>query len=407
MKKRILILIPNLGAGGAQRVFHQHLTILSSEFDVTGCVFNWDGTFEYDRKVCIVSLDVPAGKTLIQKVRNFFLRVKRLKEIKAAKKIDIAISHLEGADYVNLLSAVGEKSICWIHGSKSKDGNIKGLIGFLRVNVLMPFLYKRADHIVSVSGGVALDFSRYVSKIKSSSVIYNGFNVQQIRSNAEKLTNGVDEFMSLEGVRTIVTHCRLASQKNLTLLIACAEQLLKNDKSLKLIIIGDGDLRRELIAKGKSFGLNVWTVWGKDGTVKDANVIFTGHLSNPFPFLKNASLYVMTSLWEGFPLSLGEALACDLPVVAGDCEAGPREILAPEISSNYKIDSPHFGTFGVLLPIGTENEISIVSIWSSTLMKLIYDDKILNQYRERAKIRIADLSDVKMAQGLISVINAV
>jgi glycosyltransferase involved in cell wall biosynthesis len=64
-----------------------------------------------------------------------------------------------------------------------------------------------------------------------------------------------------------------------------------------------------------------------------------GHLENPYPFFAAASVYALSSRWEGLPTVLLEALALGLPIVATDCPSGPREILAD-------------GAYGRLVPPG-------------------------------------------------------
>lgn len=371
---KVLIIIPNLGRGGAQKVFHQQLDFLSKEFDVTACVFNWEGAFDFDHKDNIISLDVSGGKNVIQKIKNFFLRVIRLKRIKKRLNIAVSISHLEGADYINLLSKKSEKVICWIHGSKFHDANINGWIGFIRKKFLMPYLYSRADRIITVSKGISEELSYTIPALKNRiETIYNGFDMEDILSLSYE---PIDQaFQSLfEHKKVIITHCRLSRQKNLEALLGIFSKL-DSRKHTRLLIVGDGELRDALLNRCKESGLTVWSVWYEEPIDLSREVFFLGQRSNPFNFLRHSSLYVMTSGWEGFPLALCEAMICGLPVIASDCFTGPREIIAPEIKLPQPIQSPFSTSFGVLMPLAELSKVTSLEIWRFQIDKLLFKNK--------------------------------
>jgi hypothetical protein len=105
----VLLIIPNLSSGGAQSVFRQHYEYLLKHYAVHGCVFNWNGTEPALWPNTIISLGVPAGTNTLQKIRFFLQRVSKLRALKRQIKVELSVSHLEGADYVNLLSGIGEK----------------------------------------------------------------------------------------------------------------------------------------------------------------------------------------------------------------------------------------------------------------------------------------------------------
>jgi glycosyltransferase involved in cell wall biosynthesis len=68
-------------------------------------------------------------------------------------------------------------------------------------------------------------------------------------------------------------------------------------------------------------------------------VDFPGFVDNPYPWMAGASVFVLSSAWEGSPGVLIEAMACGCPVVSTDCPSGPDEIL-------------QHGTYGKLVPVG-------------------------------------------------------
>lgn len=366
---KILIIIPNLGRGGAQKVFHQQFEFLSKEFDVTACVFNWEGAFDVDHKENIISLDVSGGMNVVQKIRSFFLRVIRLKRIKERLDISISISHLEGADYINILSQKKEKVICWIHGSKFHDANISGWLGFIRKRFLMPYLYNRANQLITVSQGIANELSDVIPDFKSKlKVIYNGFHVEQISSlSMQPLDSGL--FNLFDTSKVLITHCRLSRQKNLEGMLTIYSKI--DHHNTKLVIIGDGELRNSLVRLCSQLGLSVWTVWDNKPIDPNCNVYFIGQQKNPFNYLRHASIYIMTSGWEGFPLALCEAMACGLPVITSDCFTGPREIIAPEITTSQPVLEPYHTQYGVLMPLVNQNDSLALAIWVKEIQKML------------------------------------
>lgn len=364
-KKRVLLVIPNLGRGGAQQVFRQQLETLSKTFHVTACVFNWDDAFEEDHTINIVSLDVPAGNTTLAKVWYFALRIIRLKAIKRKEKIEVSISHLEGADYVNLLSAGKDTTLCWIHGTKKYDANIRGFMGTIRKKLMMPLLYRKADRIVSVSNGIANELASQLPEIRPKlRVIYNGFDVERITALSSVPLS--DQFAPLFNFRTIITHCRFSRQKNLLALLAIFSRMNLKD-STKLVLVGDGEMRQELISYCRDAGLFAWDGWSEKRLDLTRHVYFIGQQRNPFNFLKAASLYVMTSNWEGFPLALCEAMVCGCPVVVADCFTGPREILDLNLTEEQPVRKPVKNQYGVLMPLASITDEGNIQTWINEL----------------------------------------
>jgi glycosyltransferase involved in cell wall biosynthesis len=368
MKPTILLIIPNLGRGGAQQVFKTQLDYYSKRFTTIGCVFNWEDSFEEDRKLNIVSLDIPAGKNILSKLYFFWKRISSVNKLKKKFQVTISISHLEGADYVNILSRENDKIITWIHGTKQFDENISGILGMLRKRIFIPVLYKHSYKIVTVSRGIKEELVYYFNLPPGRiTIVTNGISLTDILLNSEKeISADVQYLMSNHSF--LITHCRLAKQKNLAVLLDVMARLPK-DLRLKLIILGDGELREILLRHCLALHLRTFSVWNNDQFDNTYDVYFFGYQHNPYPFIKHASLYVMTSLWEGFPLSLCEALACGLPVMAADCHTGPREILCPELPSGEPISTPYYSPYGILMPI--PNSVGQIDVWAKTIVTLI------------------------------------
>jgi len=383
------MVIPNLGLGGAQRAFHDHSVALSQYYEVTEAVFNLNDANLYPSGNSLESLQVAGGGSPVQKIANFFKRISKLGALKSRLHTDICISHLEGADYVNLLSKRREKIVLLIQGSKTHDRNINGLMGWLRKSVLMPMLYKRANRIVCVSRDIVPEMvDDYQVDRQKLRVINNSFEVAQVQAQSrEPLPPAMQQVYAAGPV--LVTSGRLAIQKNQQPLLDIFAQLLLTTPA-KLVFVGDGELRDELVAHARSLGLRVYAAWDQPALTPDYDVYFVGMQTNPFQYIRPAAAFVFPSAWEGFPLALGEAMACGVPVVTTDCPTGPREMLAPASAiPTEPIRKAEAAEFGLLMPMLTEPATLAADsqVWVATLRQLLGAAPERQRLGEAARLR--------------------
>jgi glycosyltransferase involved in cell wall biosynthesis len=101
---------------------------------------------------------------------------------------------------------------------------------------------------------------------------------------------------------------------------------VRQTRSARLLILGEGPDRPALEALVNQLDLR-------------DDVVMPGFVENPYAYMSRASLYVLSSRWEGLPTVLIEALYCGPPIIATDCPSGPREILSD-------------GRHGTLVPVG-------------------------------------------------------
>lgn len=178
---------------------------------------------------------------------------------------------------------------------------------------IAPLWYQKADAVVSVCNGVGDDLARALRLPRNSvRTIHNPVDPPRIR---ELACQKVDHpWLISKSSPVVVTVGRLTKQKDhRTLLLAVAQVVSRRET--KLIVIGEGKSRAALEEQAARLGLR-------------QHVDFIGHHTNPYAFMARADLFVLSSLWEGLPNVLLEALACGSPVVSTDCEGGgAREIL--------------------------------------------------------------------------------
>lgn len=382
--KNILLIIPELIMGGAQRSISKLSLEFARHHNVWLVVFNKMEVIAYPYGGELVSLDVVPGDGVVNKFAAFWKRVIRLRKIKKDLAIDVSISFLEGADYVNVLSRSTEKVVLSIRGSKKYDETIKGRFSLLRNKILIPWLYKKADTIITVNHGIANELKIYYGLKKARIItIGNYYSIGEILTSSLEDKPGNLEELYQDPV--LITTGRLAPEKGLKNLIYVFFELKKMYKNLRLVIVGDGPEYHDLLHTVKELGL---TVTASVFFNERPDVAFLGNQSNVFKFLKGARLYMMNSSSEGFPNGLAEAMICRLPVVSSDCPYGPREILAKDYSFSTELRKPFLTPNGLLMPAITKKED--IPTWVETLGNILGKDDVLLQLAHNGFERIND-----------------
>ncbi|MBX0292128.1 glycosyltransferase [Hymenobacter sp. HSC-4F20] len=407
-RKNILLLIPQLTYGGAERVFHDHGQQLARHHHVVECVFDSSTEVAFPTSNTLVALDVPAGTGLVGKLRSFVGRIRRVKQLKREHRIDVCISHLEGADYLNLLSKGPEQVLLCIHNSKRHDPNIRGALGWVRRRLLMPFLYRSADRIVPVSRDLRQElidvFGLAPQKVQT---INNFFDVDGIRRRSQEPLLPVEQKL-FDAHLVLITAGRLAREKNQTALLEVLSTMRAGGQhTAKLVLLGDGPLRAELLQRCQELGLRAWQVWNEAPMTADYDVYFLGFQSNPFQYIARASVSLLSSSTEGFPMALCEAMACGVPVASTDCPTGPREILAPQTPASDYARAPEWAEFGLLLPLLGAGPALAQSapVWAATLTGLLADQEKRTYYAAQAHRRVQDFAPGKIMQQWEALLN--
>lgn len=391
-KKTLLMVIPNYGFGGAQRVFSSLVNELAGDYKIVEVVFNNDEVDVYAGTGIKTSLRVGAGSNLFYKAINFFKRCRALRKIKVEYNCAIAVSHLEGANFINILSfGPGKKVIC-VHGSKTaEDSNRKGFIKFAENKILTPVLYSIADKVVTVSNGIAQELETYFHIQRNKiQVILNGIDPVTINTLANEEIPTAHR--AIFNKKVLVYAGRLAPQKNPLALIEIHKRSIRQ-VDYNLLIIGDGPLKDKMLEHCQQAGISYFDE-SRDKIAESATVFFLGFQTNPFNYLRRSTVFILTSDFEGFPLAPCEALACGLPVIATDCPTGVREILAPERNSvSEPLATAEYAAYGILMPlVPLPFDADKVRLWSDTVVKMLTEETLLQKYRKVALLRAAELS---------------
>jgi glycosyltransferase involved in cell wall biosynthesis len=206
-------------------------------------------------------------------------------------------------------------------------GPIQTKLKFLRCKLL----YRYADACVCISEGVAEEM-RTLNLIPSDKihVIYNPVVNEELLSQIDEPLN--DPWFSENSDPVIIGVGRFGDQKDFATLIKAFKIVSKDRDNLKLLLLGEGKQRKMLENMAIDLGLT-------------GRVHMPGYTTNPYNFMKRSSLFVLTSLYEGFGNVVAEALACGCNVVSTDCKSGPSEIL----------DN---GKYGALAKVGDPEDVA-------------------------------------------------
>jgi glycosyltransferase involved in cell wall biosynthesis len=300
--------IQDLREGGAERNVARLLNgIVARGIRTDLIVIDRKGTFfdELDSRVNVVEL--PQRRTMTS-----VFGLKRYLEKHRPAALVSSLTHTNvAAILANSMASRKTRLVVVERNQFSTNRNLKR--GLVRLSYrLVPWLYRRADVIGAVSIGVRQDLAATTGlRADSIEVLYNPVVSDELDRRAMEPVD--HPWLTEQSPPVVLGIGRLSTQKNFALLIEAFARARKQ-RPLRLILLGEGKLRPDLERQIRSLGIA-------------EDVALPGFDANPFRYLKRAALYVLSSDWEGLPTALIEAMACGTPVVATDCDSGPREIL--------------------------------------------------------------------------------
>lgn len=217
-------------------------------------------------------------------------------------------------------------TIFTVHGVHSHKFEFKkGLINFIKKKFRMSlegFLYKRVDKVLFVSKEDEGFVKGNYEGLKSTQVIYNGIDFNRMINISDTKEHLISKLNYSKNTINILTVARFDFQKGYDILqksLALIDRSLLN--KFHFYFIGDGPLLAEQKALNLELDLS--------------NVIsFLGKKSNIGEYLKASDYFLLPSRWEGLPITLIEALSCNLPII-GSNTYGIREVakLFPNVVS--------------------------------------------------------------------------
>jgi glycosyltransferase involved in cell wall biosynthesis len=311
---KVLLLLPSLAGGGAERFFCILLRHLDrSFFDPHLALFEVRGEYlpdvpadvvVHDLKCSRARYSVPGIVRLVRKLRPHVV-------LSTLPQANVALACAKSFLPPEVRVVLSEANIASAAFADGETAN----------RSMWAWLYrhfcKQADQVVCLSNSIIDDMEHnfHVPREKLVRIYYpvDLDRVRELAANAGNPYSGAGPHLAAAG--------RLCWQKGFDVLLTAMVEVRAQIPGAHLTILGKGPLHGELTARAEHLGL------------ADA-VRFAGFQSNPWPYLKHADAFVLSSRYEGLPNVLLEALALGTPIVATDCPGAIREVQAlyPDIT---------------------------------------------------------------------------
>ena len=219
--------------------------------------------------------------------------------------------------------------------------------------------YKKYDKILAICDTMRDEFVEILGMDKNKvELVYNPIDLEAIRKKAENIDKNHENYLKQDYFLQV---SRLTEQKQPEHLVDIYYKLKQQGIKEKLYFIGNGEKIELIKQKIREYNL-------------ENDVVLLGQIENPYPFFKNAKLFVHTAKYEGLPTVLLESLALGTPVVAYDCPTGPKDILGK--NSEY----------GELIPLNDKDT------FVEKVYELMNKNEKYENYRKLSLVRANDFS---------------
>jgi glycosyltransferase involved in cell wall biosynthesis len=330
----LAVYLPSLDGGGAEIVMLRLATALAERGTRTDLVLaQARGPYLADlpENVRVVDLGArtPVVATKTAKLAAYLRRERPATVLSALDVVNTAL-------IARRLAHVPSRVLLTVHTHLSRQFEDKRDFGVAAVRrALVRALYPRTDRLIAVSRGVADDVARIADlPPERVQVIHNPVITDELVRRAE---DPVDHpFLQPGGPPVVLAVGRLVRQKDYPTLIEAFARV-RARRPARLLILGDADPREPAVRPALEARMRELGV--------EQDVALPGFVANPQAYMARAGVMALSSIYEGLPTVLTEALAVGTTVVATDCDSGPREILDG-------------GRYGTLVPVGDADALA-------------------------------------------------
>lgn len=407
--KKIMLITPMLHQGGFERICVMTARALSQRRDTEAVivVFSMEDIAFDISGLSVIDLNLKAKDGRIRKILNIIRRGIKLTVLQKKLGTDISYSFGTTANIANSLSRGAKKKISACHSFEE-----------IRGGVYMKLISRCTDRVLCCSKKMA-DLVQESYGFPNAKALWNPCDIQGILAQSRKEPHKDIGFFRENG-KILVSMGREDDVKGFWHLLKIFRRVYEEEENVGLAVIGEGGFE-EYRRLAKELGV-------------EKRVFFTGLKKNPFPYLRESDIYLLTSLSEGLPNALVEALALSLPVVSANCLSGPAEILHGDFREAEAQKEVFLGDYGILVPpLSPEKDLSVrwkpegealcreeaekspcrgekkrimleeaEEKFAGAVLRLLQDEALYKSYRDKALARAGDFSTENYMEGLLS-----
>jgi len=355
-KRKVALFVSSLDFGGAERVVSHLCNELIKYFDVTLILLYNNIEYPLNSNVKVIALsedNETHKKNKIAHFKDYYKFIFKYQKVLKNENIDLVISFMIRQNMINGIAKTFNPNLKTIISERcfpSKrylDTQSRALL----TKTLIPFLYNKNNKLFSNSVYINKDLIENFKIKIDTSVIYNPIQIEQIQPYFKSYTSEKDTFKTVTVGRLIP----IKNQKSILNAMSTLPDYVCFD------IFGDGELKKRLTNLSEKNNLT-------------KRVTFYGNASNIKTQLTNYHCFILSSLSEGFPNAILEAMSVGLPVIATNCMSGPLELLNENKPATIASGTYYKAKYGILVNIDDSQGIA------NAILYLKQNNKVRQEY---------------------------
>lgn len=365
-KKNLVFITPDLKSGGSERFASRLTKLFSKKYNIYYIVFD-DDDISYEIDAELINLNIPASHNFVKKLLNLYRRSRKINKICKKYNVSTVFAFTPGANRAIRFAGLKCRMIGACRGAEDLMLNTSEYHGIIAAGGEILFNAKEME---------AYFIEKYPKDADKCHTIENLLDCKHIEELSKESLNE-EEQKFFDTHKVVSTVGILSHHKGHWDLFKSFEILKEKVPDAGLVLVGHrGAIEKDIIDMAK-----------RNKYADD--ILLAGYQSNPFKYVANSNVYAMSSISEGFPNALIEAMVCKTAVVTTSCATGPAEIMYDEyrkldirdwVKADNGIITP---TFDGKVDFDYNNKTKVHEIYADALAAMLTDEDMQKDYAEK------------------------